>query len=88
MNYSIYLLGVITALSLAVSLFFLKFWRGTRDTIFLAFSFFFFMEAINRFFRIFSDQPNVGSTWSNVSRLVTSLLILAAIVRKNLERNN
>jgi hypothetical protein len=87
MTYSLFLLGAIAALSLAVSLFFLKFWRGTRDPIFLAFSFFFFMEASNRFFRVFEEHPNVGSAWGNVSRLLTSILILAAIVRKNLGKD-
>jgi len=78
-----YLIGVTVAASLASALFFLKFWKRTRDGLFLAFSTAFFIEGVNRVGFLFSEHPNEGSPAIYVVRLLAFLLILAAIVRKN-----
>ena len=52
-----FLLGVIVTASLAASAFFLKFWRQTRDTLFLGFSAAFAIEGVNRLAFLFVDHP-------------------------------
>jgi len=78
-----FLLGVISTASLTVGLFFLKFWRRTRDPFFLAFAASFLVEAANRAFILFLANPSEASPWTYVVRLLSFLLILAAIFRKN-----
>jgi len=78
-----FLLGVIATASVTVGVFFLKFWRTTRDSFFLAFASSFIIEGLNRSAVLFSDRPNEGSTWTYLVRLLSFLLILIAILRKN-----
>lgn len=78
-----FLLGVIVTSSLVAAAFFWKFWRQTRDTLFLAFAAAFLIEGINRLSFLFVDSPDEGRPAIYVVRLVAFLLILAAIVRKN-----
>jgi hypothetical protein len=78
-----FLLGVIASASATAGLFFLKFWRDTRDPFFLAFSASFLIEALNRVAVLFLPRPNEGSPWIYLIRLFASLLILTAIIRKN-----
>ncbi len=78
-----FLLGIIVTASLAAALYFLKFWRRTRDTLFLAFGAAFLIEGVNRIAFLFIDHPNEGSPWIYTVRLLAFLLILAAIIRKN-----
>ena len=78
-----FLLGVIATSSLAASVFFLRYWRETRDSLFLAFAVAFLIEAANRTASLLLVQPNEGTPWIYVVRLFAFLLILAAIVNKN-----
>lgn len=78
-----FLLGVIATTSLVAGVFFLKFWRHTRDTLFLAFAIAFLIEFANRVALLFATQGNEGSPWIYVVRLVAFLLILGAILKKN-----
>lgn len=78
-----FLLGIIVTASLACGLFFLKFWKGTRDPLFLAFGAAFIIEGLNRVGFLLVDKPNEGSPTIYVVRLLAFLIILAAIVRKN-----
>jgi uncharacterized membrane protein HdeD (DUF308 family) len=78
-----FLLGVIAAFSVIAGVFFVRFWRETRDSFFLAFALFFFVEAGNRTALLFLSRPNEGSPWIYVIRLVALLIILAAILHKN-----
>jgi len=78
-----FLLGVIAATSLVAGVFFLKFWRHTRDTLFLAFAIAFLIEFANRVALLFATHSNEGSPWIYVVRLVAFLLILGAILKKN-----
>jgi hypothetical protein len=79
------LLGVIISASLASSLFFLKFWKHTRDGLFLAFSAAFFIEGVNRVGFLFAERPNEAGPAIYAVRLFAFFLILFAIVRKNRE---
>jgi hypothetical protein len=78
-----FLLGVIVTASLACGVFFLKFWKRTRDPLFLAFGAAFVIEGLNRLGFLFIDNPYEGSPTIYVVRLLAFGLILAAIVRKN-----
>ena len=81
-----FLLGIIVATSLTAAGFFLKFWRTTRDPLFLAFALAFTIEGLNRTGILFLDRPNEGSPAIYVVRLLAFVLILAAIVWKNRRR--
>ena len=50
-----FLLGIIVTASLTAAAFFLKFWRQTRDTLFLAFAIAFFIEGVNRIGFLFAS---------------------------------
>ena len=82
-----FLLGIIVCASLVAGLFFLKFWRQTRDGLFLAFGIAFIVEGLNRATLMLTDQPNRGHVLIYVVRLFCYLLILGAIARKNLRRS-
>ena len=71
------------ATSLTAGIFFLKFWRRTRDSLFLAFAAAFIIEGLNRVAFLFVERPNEGRPEIYVVRLLAFLLILAAIVWKN-----
>ena len=78
-----FLIGVIVTTSLASGIFFLKFWKETHDSLFLAFGLAFFIEGLNRAAVLTLPHPNEGSPWIYVVRLLAFLLILAAIIDKN-----
>lgn len=81
-----FLLGVIVATSLTAAVYFLKFWRSSRDPLFLAFALAFAIEGVNRMAFLFLARPNEGSPIIYVVRLLAFLLILGAILRKNRRR--
>ena len=78
-----FLLGVIATSSLTAGVFFLKFWRKTRDSLFLAFGLAFVVEGLNRCAILFLTKPNEGNPYIYGVRLFAFLLILGAILRKN-----
>ena len=78
-----FLLGIIVTSSIAAAAFFLKFWRKTRDSLFLGFAAAFLIEGVNRLAFLSLDQPNEGTPVVYTIRLFSYLLILAAIVNKN-----
>jgi hypothetical protein len=82
-----FLLGIIVACTLAAATFFLKFWRRTRDPLFLAFGVAFLIEAVNRCFVLFIDKPYEGSPWIYLIRLASYVVILVGIIHKNRGRS-
>lgn len=78
-----FLLGYIAAASVAVALFFLRFWRETRDFLFVAFAFFFVVQGVTRAFTLSTTSPNLADSWVYVLRLLAVALLVAAILRKN-----
>lgn len=81
-----FLLGVIATSSLTAGVFFLRFWKKTRDLLFLAFGLAFVIEGLNRCALLFLKHPNEGSPYIYIVRLLAFLLILAAILHKNYGR--
>jgi len=78
-----FLLGVIASASAVAGLFFLKFWRDTRDSFFLSFAAFFIIEALNRISLHLLERPSEGHPAIYAVRFLATLLILMAIIRKN-----
>jgi hypothetical protein len=78
-----FLLGIIVTCSLVAAGFFARFWRATRDLLFLGFAVAFLLEGLNRLAFLFLENPNAGDTVIYVVRLLSYLLILAVIAYKN-----
>ena len=78
-----FLLGVIVTASLTAAAFFFRFWRQTRDLLFLGFAAAFLIEGLNRVSFLFLAAPNEGDPLVYTVRLFSYVLILAAIVNKN-----
>jgi uncharacterized membrane protein HdeD (DUF308 family) len=78
-----FLLGVIATTSITAAIFFLRFWKRTHDSLFLAFAVAFLIEGVNRIAVLEVDRPNEGSPWTYVVRLIAFLIILAGILNKN-----
>jgi hypothetical protein len=78
-----FLLGIIVTASLVAAAYFFKFWRQTRDPLFLGFAAAFLIEGINRTCFLFVPSPESGSVILYTVRLVSYLLILVAIAHKN-----
>jgi len=78
-----YLLGIIVACTFVSAAFFFKFWRQTRDPLFMGFSVAFFIEACNRTGFLFVDSPADGNAFIYTIRLISYLVILFAIANKN-----
>lgn len=78
-----FLSGVIFTASLTAGVYFLRFWKDSRDILFIAFAVFFFIEAADRVALISAEHPNEGSPWIYLLRLFGLALLFAAILRKN-----
>ena len=78
-----FLLGYIAAASGAVTLYFLRFWKETRDFLFVAFAVFFVVQGGTRAFALSNPNPNIADMWVYTLRLLAVLLVVAAILRKN-----
>ena len=76
-------MGVIATTSITAAIFFLRFWKRTRDSLFLAFAVAFLIEGVNRIAVLEVERPNEGSPWTYVVRLIAFLIILAGILNKN-----
>lgn len=78
-----FLLGAISMAFAVAGLFFLRFWRDTRERLFILFSLAFFILAANRIGFLFAAEQNIRGDWLFSVRLLAFLLILVAILDKN-----
>jgi ABC-type xylose transport system permease subunit len=79
-----FLAGAVTSTYVIAGVFFLRFWRRTHDRLFLSFAGAFWLLAVNQ---IVVDRVDVADERSGLAyllRVVGFLLILYAIVEKNL----
>jgi uncharacterized membrane protein HdeD (DUF308 family) len=81
------LLGANAMASLVAGLFFLRFWRDTRDRFFLFFATAFGVEGVNRIALGLTDVSQENEPYFYLVRLFSFLLILAAIVDKNRKKS-
>lgn len=80
----LFLSGAMVAAYATVGLFFLRFWRESRDRLFVFFAVAFWLLGLQRLGLTVAapDMPG-GSMWLPILRLVAFLVILAAIADKN-----
>lgn len=77
------LLGAVAMACFVACLFFLSFWRKTKDRFFLFFSLSFFIEAIGRVILGSGHYTDETEPLIYLVRVIAFLLILFAIVDKN-----
>lgn len=77
------LTGAVAMASLVATLFFLRFWRQTRDGFFLLFAIAFGIDAVTRFVLGLTQVSDETEPFYYVTRLFTFGLIILAIVLKN-----
>ena len=78
-----FLSGAVVAGCLLAALFFLRFWKRTRDGLFLAFAWAFFLLGLGQALLALAHVPDEERSWLYLIRLLAFALILAAIIRKN-----
>jgi hypothetical protein len=78
-----FLSGAITLGFAFAGLFFLRFWKRTRDQLFLAFALAFWLLGLQQALLAFSSIPVEERSWLYLVRLVAFSLILLAIGYKN-----
>lgn len=78
--------GLLTAGYLVAGLFFLKFWRRTGDGLFVAFAAAFGLMAVNQVVPVIFGIPDEALGGVYLLRLAAFLLIIWAILRKNMAR--
>jgi predicted permease len=78
-----FLAGFATLGYLTLGLFFLKFWRRTRDSFFAIFAFAFWLLAANEIAYPSTDAAREYG-WIYVMRLAAFVLIIIATIRKNM----
>jgi hypothetical protein len=77
-----FLAGAVSLASLVVSLFFLRFWRTTRDTFFLYFALSFALESASRAGAVFLQLSDNNPAFYGI-RVIAYGLIILAIWQKN-----
>jgi hypothetical protein len=79
-----FLSGAVTLAFIVATVFFLRFWRRTRDRLFLAFCIAFSLLALNQVLAFILNVYSEPQSFIYWLRVVGFLLILIAIMDKNL----
>ena len=74
--------------SIAVAVFFLRFWRQTADRLFAVFAAAFAVFALNRLLLAVLDEGSETRTWVYALRAATFLMIAVAVLDKNVRRDS
>ena len=82
------LTGAIAMGSTVIALFFLRFWRSTRDRFFMYFALSFGIEGAHRVYSALTYQDAEDSALHYLIRLLAYGLIIWAILEKNLPGRN
>jgi hypothetical protein len=77
-----WLSGAIFIAAMVVALFFVRYWRHSRDRIFIYFALAFVIEGVHRLLQVWPSAGGDGAEYY-LLRLVEYSLILYAIVQKN-----
>lgn len=78
-----FILGMMTMAYAVIGLFFLRFWRRTRDRLFLIFALAFWLLGLNRVALATFGETSESATYVYWVRFVAFLFILFAIIDKN-----
>lgn len=81
-----FILGAIVMACLVAGIFFVRFWRSTRDRLFFMFAVAFWILAFNWTALAFTPEPNEARTALYIIRLIAFVIILVAIFDKNRTR--
>jgi hypothetical protein len=81
-----FLSGMIAMGFAVCAVFFLRFWRRTKDGLFLAFALAFLLLAVNQALTSVLGLPREEETWIFLLRLAAFSLLIIAILRKNVKR--
>jgi hypothetical protein len=79
--------GAIMMGSWVIGLHFLRFWKKTRERLFLIFALAFFILGVERVVLAIYSAPDEGNATTYLIRLLSFLLIIAGIVDKNRVRS-
>jgi hypothetical protein len=77
------MMGAVAMAFLVACMFFLRFWRATRDRLFALFALAFFVLAVNRVSIALNPPPHSEGDYLYWVRLLAFMLILVAILDKN-----
>jgi uncharacterized membrane protein YcjF (UPF0283 family) len=77
-----FMLGGLVMGCFVATVFFLRFWRKTRDRLFVIFAIAFSLLGANWLLLAFTEQDEIN-TWYYAVRLLAFVLILFAIIDKN-----
>lgn len=80
--------GGLSVASIIAAVFFLKFWRRTRDSLFLAFAAAFVLMAINQAGPVLLGIPSEEASDMYLFRAAAFVVIIFAILRKNFARRS
>lgn len=86
--YALFIGGVVAMGYATIGVFFLRFWSQTREGLFLAFALAFWLMAANSALPAILDVPKEEQSPFYLLRLGAFLLIIGAIVRKNMGRQD
>ena len=78
-----FLSGAVTLGFGVAALFFVRFWRDTRDELFLSFGIAFLLLGAGQAVLALAGVPDEQRPWVYLIRLAAFVLILAGIARKN-----
>lgn len=82
------LIGAISACSFIIGLFFLRFWKTTKDKFFLFFALSFLIEGTNRIWLVLFFNLHEASPDYYIVRVVSYSFIIIAILIKNKRQKN
>lgn len=81
-----YLSGAVTLGFIVAATFFARFWRRTGDRLFVAFGIAFVLLALNQALALWLGDADERIGYTYLLRILAFVLILAAIVDKNVSR--
>ena len=81
-----FLSGLITALYAVCAIFFARFWARSRDILFAGFALTFFLLALGQAMTVAFSLAAEERTWIYLMRMAGFVILIFAIVRKNMAR--
>lgn len=82
----LFLIGIYIAFSLVAIVIFTRFWRDSRDSLFLRFATAFFILAIERIALVIAPVEREANSFVYILRLAAFSLVIWALIDKNKKR--
>lgn len=82
-----FLSGAVALAYLVAGVYFLRFWRRTKDALFLGFAVAFMLLALNQIIASALGSTDERAGYSYLLRIVGFLVILGTIIGKNISRS-